>query len=120
MEVINIETQPWLTADDHAVARQIVSPANSRAQQVSMADIIVPAGVTIRKHHHAVIEEIYYVTAGEGMMWLNGATRKVGVGDAVVIRPGEVHGISNATANDLRMIVTCVPAWTPDCLIFDP
>ncbi len=120
MEVINIEKQPWLTADDHAVARQIVSPSNSRAKQVSIADIIVPAGVTIRKHHHAVIEEIYYVTAGEGIMWLNGVTQKVAVGDAVVIRPGDVHSISNPTKNDLRMIVTCTPAWTPDCLIFDP
>lgn len=120
MEVINIEKQPWMTADDHAVARQIVSPTNSRAKQVSIADIIVPAGVTIRKHHHAVIEEIYYVTAGEGIMWLNGATQKVGVGDAVVIRPGDVHSISNPTRTDLRMIVTCTPAWTPDCLLFDP
>ena len=120
MEVINIEKQPWMTADDHAVARQIVSPSNSRARQVSIADIIVPAGVTIRKHHHAVIEEIYYVTAGEGIMWLNGVTQKVGVGDAVVIRPGDVHSISNPTKNDLRMIVTCTPAWTPDCLIFNP
>lgn len=120
MEVINIEKQPWMTADDHAVARQIVSPSNSRAKQVSIADIIVPAGVTIRKHHHAVIEEIYYVTAGEGIMWLNGATQKVGVGDAVVIRPGDVHSISNPTKTDLRMIVTCTPAWTPDCLLFDP
>ena len=120
MEVINIEKQPWMTADDHAVARQIVSPSNSRARQVSIADIIVPAGVTIRKHHHVVIEEIYYVTAGEGIMWLNGATQKVGVGDAVVIRPGDVHSISNPTKTDLRMIVTCTPAWTPDCLVFDP
>ena len=120
MEVINIENQPWSIADDHAVARQIVSPSNSRARQVSIADIIVPAGITIRKHHHAVIEEIYYVTAGEGTIWLNGMTQKVAAGDAVVIRPGEVHSISNPATDDLRMIVTCIPAWTPDCLIFDP
>jgi mannose-6-phosphate isomerase-like protein (cupin superfamily) len=119
IEVVNIEKQSWSTADDHAVARQIVSPSNSRARQVSIADIIVPPGVTIRRHHHKVIEEIYYITAGEGIMWLNGATKKVGVGDAIVIRPGDVHSISNPTKKELRMIVTCTPAWTPDCLLFD-
>jgi mannose-6-phosphate isomerase-like protein (cupin superfamily) len=120
IQVVNIEKQAWMTADDHAVARQIVSPSNSRARNVSIADIIVPPGVTIRKHHHKVIEEIYYITAGEGIMWLNGATKKVGVGDAIVIRPGDIHSIRNPTTRDLRMIVTCTPAWTPDCLIFDP
>jgi mannose-6-phosphate isomerase-like protein (cupin superfamily) len=119
LDVVNIDKQAWATADDHAVARQIVSPSNSRARKVSIADIIVPPGVTIREHHHAVIEEIYYITSGKGIMWLNGATRHVGVGDAIVIRPGEHHSIQNPYKTDLRMIVTCTPAWTPDCLIFD-
>jgi mannose-6-phosphate isomerase-like protein (cupin superfamily) len=120
IEVVNIEKQPWATADDHAVARQIVSPSNSRAQTMSIADIIVPPGVEIRRHHHKVIEEVYYITAGEGIMYLNGATKHVGVGDAIVIRPGDIHSIRNPTKSDLRMIVTCVPPWTPDCLIFNP
>lgn len=120
IEVVNIEKQPWSTASDNAVARQIVSPQNSRARQVSIADIIIPPGVEVKHHHHKVIEEIYYITAGEGVMYLNGVTKHVGVGDAIVIRPGDVHGISNPTKKDLRMIVTCTPAWTPDCIILNP
>ncbi len=119
IEVVQIETQPWSTAADRAVARQIVGPSNSRAQQVSIADIIIPAGVEVKTHHHRGIEEIYYVTSGEGLMFLNGSTRRIGVGDAVVIRPGEVHGIFNQSETDLRLIVTCTPPWTPDCLLFD-
>jgi len=120
IEVVHLGDQPWMTADDHAVARQIVSPSNSRAQKLSIADIIVPPGVEIRKHRHAVIEEIYHVVAGKGNMWINGATREVGAGDTIVILPNEVHAISNVSAEELRLIVTCVPPWTPDCLIFDP
>lgn len=120
LAVVKIDRQPWSTAADHAVARQIVSPENSRARQVSIADIVIPPGVTVREHHHKVIEEIYYITAGSGIMWINGATRHVGAGDAIVIRPGEHHSIRNPSPKDLRMIVTCTPAWTPDCLIFDP
>jgi len=120
VEVVHLKEQPWMTAEDHAVARQIVSPSNSRAQKLSIADIIVPPGVEIRKHRHAVIEETYYVTAGQGLMWINGAISEVVAGDALVILPGEVHSIRNDSSEELRLIVTCVPPWSPDCLIFDP
>jgi mannose-6-phosphate isomerase-like protein (cupin superfamily) len=119
VEVVKLDDQPWSTSADNAVARQIVSPANSRARQVSIADIRIPAGVAVRTHYHKVIEEIYFVTGGSGIMTINGHDRRIGVGDAVVIRPGERHSVRNDTRADLRMIVTCTPAWTPDCLIFD-
>lgn len=120
LEVVAVEKQPWYTADDQAVAREIASPRNSRARQLSIADIIIPAGVAVKPHYHKVIEEIYYITAGGGIMTVDGRERQVGVGDAIVIRPGERHSVRNHTRSELRMIVTCTPAWTPDCLIFDP
>jgi mannose-6-phosphate isomerase-like protein (cupin superfamily) len=109
IEVVQIERQPWYEADDKAVAREIASPRNSRARQMSIADIIIPAGVAVKPHYHKVIEEIYYVTGGQGVMII----------DAVVIRPGERHSVRNDSKAELRLIVTCTPAWTPDCLIFN-
>lgn len=119
LEVIQVEKQPWYTAEDKAVAREIASPRNSRARQLSIADIIIPAGVAVRPHYHEVIEEIYYVTGGSGLMTVDGRSRRIGVGDAVVIRPGERHSVHNDTGAELRLIVTCTPPWTPDCLKFD-
>lgn len=119
LEVIQIEEQTWHEADDRAVAREIASPRNSRAEKLSIADIIIPAGVKVRPHYHEVIEEIYYVTGGSGLMHVAGKEQRIGVGDAVVIKPGERHFVHNDTAEELRLIVTCTPAWTPDCLIFD-
>jgi mannose-6-phosphate isomerase-like protein (cupin superfamily) len=120
VEIVNIEKQPWSTAADNAVARQIVSPSNSRAKKISMADIIIPAGVEVKRHHHPVAEEIYYITAGEGIMTINGASRRVGKGDAIVIEPGDVHKFLNDTKADVHMIVTSTPAWTPDSIIMNP
>jgi mannose-6-phosphate isomerase-like protein (cupin superfamily) len=119
IQVVQIAKQPWYEADDKAVAREIASPRNSRAQTLSIADIIIPAGVAVKPHYHKVIEEIYYVTAGSGIMTLDGRETRIGVGDAVVIRPGERHSVRNDTAAELRLIVTCTPPWTPDCLVFD-
>ncbi len=60
------------------------------------------------------------VTGGSGLMCdVAGKERRIGKGDAVVIRPGERHFVHNDTDEELRLIVTCTPAWTPDCLIFD-
>ncbi|MCC5021472.1 MAG: cupin domain-containing protein [Candidatus Synoicihabitans palmerolidicus] len=66
-----------------------------------------------------MIEEIYYVVAGTGVMTIDGISQTIRIGDAVVIKPGERHSIANQTPVDLRMIVTCTPEWTPDCLKFD-
>ena len=119
IEVVKLEEQEWHEADDRAVAREIASPRNSRAEKLSIADIIIPAGVKVKPHYHEVIEEIYFVSGGSGIMWLDGKEKKVVKGDAIVIRPGERHSIHNNTDEELRLIVTCTPAWTPDCLIFD-
>ncbi len=119
LEVVKLEEQPWHEADDRAVAREIASPRNSRAEKLSIADIIIPAGVKVRPHHHEVIEEIYFVTSGSGLMHVAGKERRIRVGDAVVIKPGERHFVHNDTDEELRLIVTCSPAWIPDCLIFD-
>ena len=50
MEIIKLSDQPWHEAPDCAVARQIVSPGNSRCTTHSLAQIRVPAGVEIRAH----------------------------------------------------------------------
>ena len=119
IEVVKLEEQIWNEADDRAVAREIASPRNSRAEKLSIADIIIPAGVKVKPHYHKEIEEIYFVSGGSGIMWLDGKEKKVVKGDAIVIQPGERHSIHNNTEEELRLIVTCTPPWTPDCLIFD-
>ncbi|MEM9026635.1 MAG: hypothetical protein AAGB06_06840, partial [Verrucomicrobiota bacterium] len=67
VEVISIDEQPWYEAADKAVAREFASPRNSRAQHISVADIIIPGGVKVVPHKHAW-EEVYIITAGRGQM----------------------------------------------------
>jgi mannose-6-phosphate isomerase-like protein (cupin superfamily) len=119
LEVVSLDKQPWYTAEDRATAREIISPRNSRAQQVSIADIIIPAGVDVKPHYHRVIEEIYHIASGTGVVTVEGKEAVMRAGDTVVIRPGERHSIRNESTEELRMVVTCTPPWTPDCLVFD-
>ncbi len=119
MEIIPLSRQPWHEAPDRALARQIVSPGNSRCQTHSVAQIRLPAGVELREHRHRLSEEVYHVTAGCGRMTLSGESVDVGPGDSVVIRPGERHKIAALPGADLEMIVSCAPAWSPTDQYFD-
>lgn len=118
VEVIELDSQPWYEAEDRAVARELVSPRNSSAERLSIAEIIVPVGVTVTPHHH-MMEEIYHIVDGEGVVMVEDATRRVGPGDTVVIAPHEWHNIHNDGEIDIRMLVTCAPAWAPEHLIFE-
>lgn len=85
----------------------------------SVAEVEVPPGKASLRHTHPVVEESYCVFSGTGEMELGDARRAVGAGDAVLIRPGVPHKIRNTGEAPLRMVVTCVPAWTPDCSVFE-
>mgnify|MGYP005839306113 CR=1 FL=1 len=118
VEVIRLQDQRWYEAEDRAIARELVSPRNSSAQAMSIAEIRVPPGVTVRPHHH-MMEETYHITEGEGVVMVEDAERVVRTGDTVVIAPHQWHNIRNETDRELRMLVTCAPAWAPEHLIFD-
>lgn len=117
--VVNIETQEWYVAEDRAKAREYISPRNSRAEQLSIADIIIPPGVEVIEHHH-IMEEVYLVMSGQGMMKIKGVEQRMKKGDAVVILPNERHSIRNDSETEpLRLIVVCTPPWAPEHLMFD-
>jgi len=118
IEVIAIDEQPWYVAEDRAVARELISPRNSSAVGMSIAEILVPAGVTVTPHHH-VMEEVYHIVEGEGLVMIEDEVTRVRAGDSVAIAPHQWHNIHNDGEADIRMLVTCVPAWAPEHLIFD-
>ncbi len=117
VEVVEREAQPWYEAADRAVARELVSPRNSSAEAMSIAEIVVPPGVVVKPHHH-LMEEVYHVLEGEGVVMVEDESRLVSAGDSVVIEPHEWHNVRNDGEVPLRMYVTCAPAWAPEHLIF--
>jgi mannose-6-phosphate isomerase-like protein (cupin superfamily) len=118
IEVVPLAAQPWYTAPDRAVARQLFSPSNSRCTSMSLAEIVIPAGVAVREHFHKQREEIYHIVSGHGLMTLNGQTTEVGPGDTVVVPIGERHKILAHKGADLEMLVASVPAWSESDLNF--
>ena len=59
-------------------------------------------------------EEIYHITAGEGLMTLGEQRFAVAAGDTICIAPGTPHCIANTGAGPLKILCACSPAYAHD------
>jgi quercetin dioxygenase-like cupin family protein len=99
------ELDPW---DEHREARirvrTCVSAGRTPTSGISMGTCELPPGAVLDPHHHRP-QEVYYVTAGEAEVLLEGAWRPVRAGDVVYVPPDAVHGARN------RGRATCTFVW---------
>jgi uncharacterized cupin superfamily protein len=73
---------------------------------VGLRRIEVPAGErSTPAHAHSAEEEVFYVLAGRGLLWQDGATTRVGPGDCVVHRAGPVAHTLRADDGGLDVLV---------------
>jgi mannose-6-phosphate isomerase-like protein (cupin superfamily) len=61
-------------------------------------------------YHEQKEDEIYYVLSGRGVMTVDGKSFDVGPGTAVLTRPGSSHGLKQAGAEDLVILINYEPA----------
>jgi len=67
------------------------------------------SGQDQRIHSHAESDKIYFVLRGKGTFHIAGEEKELGAGEIVIARPGEVHGVRNAAAEDLVLLVFMMP-----------
>jgi len=84
----------------------------------SLAEASLEAGQGTQRHYHARTEEIYLLTAGGGVLEVDGESREVGAGDAVLIPPGAWHELV-AGADGARLLCMCAPPYSHDDTFFD-
>jgi mannose-6-phosphate isomerase-like protein (cupin superfamily) len=104
---------PYVTRDGSEI-RELMHPAVHGNRNQSLAEAIVQPGAATALHRHRVSEEIYHITAGEGMMTLGDARFAVAAGNTVCIAPGTPHCIANTGSTALRIICSCAPAYAHD------
>jgi mannose-6-phosphate isomerase-like protein (cupin superfamily) len=102
---------PYTTKDGSEI-RELLHPDRDGAAGMSLAEAVVGPGLETRLHLHVRAEEIYHVTAGEGIMSIGEETAAVGKGDTVLIPPGAPHKVRNTGNTPLRIICCCSPAYS--------
>lgn len=110
MEIRNRDRDavPFTTTDGSTI-RELIHPNDTSARHQSLAEATLPAGGSTERHYHGVSEELYLILEGTAVMELDGETRDVGPGDAILIPPGAWHQLTAITA--LRLLCCCAPPY---------
>ena len=119
MEVRAYDDAAPFTTTDGSTIRSLLDLSVAPVANHSLAEATLPPGGRTDRHHHKVSEEMYYLVEGQALMEIDGEERAVRAGDAILIPVGAWHQITNAGADDMRMIVTCAPPWTAEDTYFD-
>jgi mannose-6-phosphate isomerase-like protein (cupin superfamily) len=83
----------------------------------SLAEASLTAGQSTQRHQHRETEEIYMLLEGEGDMEIDGESRHVQAGDAVLIPAGAWHEIT--ATRDIRFLCCCVPPYSDADTFFE-
>jgi mannose-6-phosphate isomerase-like protein (cupin superfamily) len=103
--------QTPFTTKDGSTIRSILDRTNAPVQHQSLAEATLTLGQATDRHYHKVSEEIYFLLEGQGQMELDGVTRVVVPGDAILIPPGAWHQITATSAEPLRFLCCCAPPY---------
>ena len=116
MIVQAIEAQTPFTTKDSSTIRSILDRTNAPVRNQSLAEARLPEGAATQPHYHRVSEEFYFILEGGGEMTIEGESRMVGPGDAILIPPGAMHAIRATQA--LRFLCCCAPAYSHEDTYF--
>ena len=85
----------------------------------SLAEATLEPGQATERHHHRATEKIYLVTKGSGELEVDGETRRVRPGDAVLIPPGAWHTLENDGTSELTILCMCSPPYSHGDTFFE-
>lgn len=106
--------QPPYQTKDGSEVRELMHPKVHGNQNQSLAEARIPPGETTDLHHHLRSEELYHVTAGEGLMTLGTQQFEILPGDTVAIPPQTPHCVRNIGDETLVLLCCCSPPYSHD------
>jgi mannose-6-phosphate isomerase-like protein (cupin superfamily) len=116
MEIRSYDRQAPFTTKDKSTIRSLLDASNAPVANQSLAEAILPAGGETQRHYHRLSEEFYYLLEGTGVMEINGESREVAAGDAILIPPGAWHQIR--ANSPLRFLCCCAPPYAHEDTYF--
>jgi mannose-6-phosphate isomerase-like protein (cupin superfamily) len=117
MIIQNLDDQAPFTTKDQSTIRSILDCTNAPVKQQSLAEATLPAGAATERHYHRLTEEFYFLLEGTGTMEVDGETRDVGPGDAILIPASAWHTVRATTP--LRFLCCCAPPYSHEDTYFD-
>jgi mannose-6-phosphate isomerase-like protein (cupin superfamily) len=119
MIIVNRERSNAIRTPHGSEIRPLIDRTTSEITQCSLAEEILPPGCAVTPHHHRSLEEIYYITAGRGLMTVGEESREVVSGDAVFVPRGLKHGLQNTGSEPITLLLVCGPAFFYEDQVFE-
>jgi mannose-6-phosphate isomerase-like protein (cupin superfamily) len=117
MIVQPIGNQSPFTTKDGSSIRSILDRTNAPVEKQSLAEATMAPGQATERHYHKLCEEFYFLLEGTALMDVDGETRDVGPGDAILIPAGSRHQIT--ARSKLRFLCSCSPFYDHADVYFD-
>jgi len=117
MEIRNRNDQEPFTTKDGSTITSLLDLSNAPVKNQSLAEAFIPAGGSTQRHYHRDSEEFYHISSGTGLMEIDGETRELVPGDAILIPPGAWHEIKATT--DLVFLCCCAPPYRNEDTYFE-
>ena len=114
MELTSIDRVEAFVTKDGSTIREL-----HHTEVQSLAEATLEPGQATQRHHHEVSEEIYFVTKGSGSLEVDGETRRVRPGDAILIPAGAWHTLENDGTSELLLLCCCAPPYSHDDTFFE-
>lgn len=83
--------------------RTLLSADLTPSEALTAGVAAIAPGHELRRHRHDP-PELYYILAGAGLVFIDGAEHEVGPQTAVFIPGGALHGIRNIGDSELRFL----------------
>ncbi len=111
MLIVNRKDAHLLHTPHGSEIRPLIDRTTAPITQCSLAEETLPPGKTVTPHTHEVLEEIYYILSGAGVMTIGAESREVSAGDAIYIPKHHRHTLTNTSDEDMKILLVCGPAF---------
>ena len=107
MKIASISGVEFFVTKDGSTIREL-----HHTDVQSLAEATLEPDEATQRHYHRATEEIYFVLKGSGRMEVDGETRMVRPGDAILIPAGAWHTLENNGTSELRILCCCAPPYS--------
>jgi mannose-6-phosphate isomerase-like protein (cupin superfamily) len=114
VKIASISGTEFFVTKDGSTIREL-----HRTELQSLAEATLEPDEATQRHYHRAAEEIYFVLKGSGRMEVDGDTKMIRPGDAVLIPAGAWHTLENNGNSDLRFLCCCAPPYSHEDTFFE-
>ena len=114
MKIASISGVEFFVTKDGSTIREL-----HHTDVQSLAEATLEPDEATQRHYHRATEEIYFVLKGSGRMEVDGETRMVRPGDAILIPAGAWHTLENNGTSELRILCCCAPPYADEDTFFE-